>query len=85
MHGLQRLGHHHHVEAVAGEIAQALVQVLLDHVHAVVDAVGDVFRVDLQAVAADLLVVAQPGQQLAPAAAEVEHPAARGDPVLDDF
>ncbi|MNP84870.1 hypothetical protein D3C76_1843710 [compost metagenome] len=50
-----------------------------------VDAVGDVLRVDLQAVAADLLVVAQPGQQLAPAAAEVEHPAARRNPVLDDF
>ncbi|MCY1460576.1 hypothetical protein D9M71_781470 [compost metagenome] len=85
VHRLQRLGHHHHVEAVAGEVAQALVQVLLDHVHATVEAVGDVLGVDFQAIAGDLLVVAQPGQQFATAAAKVEHPAAGGNPVLDDF
>src|SRR5690606_30097866 len=45
---------------------------------------GDVVRVDLQAVAADLFVVTQPRQQLAVAAAEVEHPAAGRNPVLDD-
>ncbi|MDT4873113.1 hypothetical protein FQZ97_1083400 [compost metagenome] len=82
--GLQRLGHHHHIEAVAGKVAQALVEVLFDHVDALADALGDVLRVDLQAVAADLLVFVQPGQQLAIAATEVEHPAAGGYPVLDD-
>src|SRR3546814_7789764 len=84
MHGLQRLGHHHHVEAVAGEVAQAQVEVLLDDVDARVDAGGDVVRVDFQAVAADLLVIAQPGQQLAIAAAEVENSAAGRNPLLDD-
>jgi hypothetical protein len=34
VHGLQGLGHDHDVEAVAGEVAQALVQVLLDDVDA---------------------------------------------------
>ncbi|MNG11706.1 hypothetical protein D3C84_952630 [compost metagenome] len=82
--GLQRLGHHHHVEAVAGEVAQALVEVLLDDVDALGDALGDVVRVDLQAIAADPLVLGQPGEQFAIAAAEVEYPAAGGDPVLDD-
>jgi len=85
VHGLQGLGHDHHVEAVAGEIAEALVQVLFDDVDAVLQAAGDVVRVDLQAVAGDLLVVTQPGQQVAVAAAQVEHAAAGGDPVLDDF
>src|SRR5690606_9631727 len=45
VHGLQRLGHHHHVEAVAGEVAQAQVEVLLDDIDALVDAGGDVVRV----------------------------------------
>src|SRR5690606_39351046 len=52
VNGLQRLGHDHHVEAVAGEVAQAQVQVLLDDVDAFLDAGGDVVRVDFQAVAA---------------------------------
>ena len=46
LHGLQGLGHHHHVKAVAGEVTQALVEVLLDHVDAFVQAFGDVVRVD---------------------------------------
>jgi len=47
VHRLQRLGHHHHVEAVAGEVAKAEVEVLFDDVDALVDAGGDVVRVDL--------------------------------------
>lgn len=66
-------------------VAQALVQVLLDHVDALGHALGDVVRVVFQAIAGDLLVVAQPAQQFAIAAAKVEHAAAGGDPVLDDF
>src|SRR5690606_9682665 len=70
---LQRLGHDHHVEAVAGEVAQTQVEVLFDDVDAALDAQGDLVRVDFQAVAGNLLVVAQPGEQLAVAAAQVEH------------
>jgi len=49
------------------------------------DAFGDVVRVVFQAIAGDLLVVAQPAQQFAITTTEVEHAAAGGDPVLDDF
>ncbi|MNF65478.1 hypothetical protein D3C84_472420 [compost metagenome] len=85
VHRLQRLGHDHDIETVAGKVAQALVQVLFDDVDALGHALGDVVRVVFQAVAGDLLVVAQPGQQFAIAAPEVEHAAAGGDPFLDDF
>ncbi|MNT09244.1 hypothetical protein D3C72_1440200 [compost metagenome] len=85
MHGLQCLGHDHDVETVAGEVAQALVQVLFDDVDALGHALGDVVGVVFQAITGDLLVIAQPGQQFAIAAPEVEHAAAGGDPFLDDF
>lgn len=84
LHGLQRLGHDHHVEAVAGEVGQAAVEILLDDVDVLEQAFGDLVRVDLQAVAGDLLVIAQPGEQLAGAATEVEDSAAGGDPFLND-
>ena len=84
LHGLQGLGHNHDVEAVAGEVAEAFVQVLLDDVDALEQALGDVVGVDFQAVAADLLVLTQPGQQFAVAAAKVEDPATGGNPVLND-
>jgi hypothetical protein len=67
------------------KLPRPFVQVLLDDVDALGHAFGDVVGVVFQAVAGDVLVVAQPGQQFAVAAAEVEHAAAGGDPVLDDF
>ena len=85
MQGLQRLGHDHHVEAVAGEVAQTFVEVLLNDVDALAHALGDVVRIDFQAVAEHLLVFGQPGEQLAIAAPQVEHTAASGNPLLDDF
>ncbi len=84
-HGLQGLGHDHHVEAVAGEVAQAFVQVLFDDVDALGQAGGDIVGVDFQAIAGDLFAVTQRGQQFAATAAQVEYPAAGGDPVVDDF
>ena len=59
--------------------------VLLDDVDTFGHTGGDVVGVDLQPVAGDVLAIAQRGQQLAVAAAQVEYPAAGGDPVVDDF
>ena len=81
---MQCLGHDNHVEAITGEVAEALVEVLLDDVDTFLDAGGNVVRVDFQAIAADLLVVPKPGQQVTVTAAQVEHAAPRRDPVLDD-
>ena len=53
---LQRLGHHHEVEAVGREVRESLVEVLLDHVYAVLDTDRDMLRIDLEAVAVDALV-----------------------------
>ena len=85
MHHLQSLGHDHHIKAVAGKVAQPQVQVLLDDIDALLDAGVDLVRTDLQAIAGDVLVLLEPGQQLAVATAQVQYSAVFGDPLLDDF
>jgi hypothetical protein len=75
---LQGVELQHHVEAAVVEQGQALLEVELDHVDAALHAGVHVGVVDLDAVAAAALVLLQPGQQLAVAAAQVQHAAAGG-------
>src|SRR5690554_2888175 len=72
VHSLQGLGHDHGIEAVDLEIGQILIEVFLDHIHALADAGIDVVRVDFQDVATHLPVVLHIVQQLALSTAEVQ-------------
>jgi hypothetical protein len=83
VHRLQRLRQNDRVEHRVGEHPQAGVEVLLDHVDAVLHAFGDVVVADLDPVAAAGLRVAQMCEQRAVAAAEVEHATAGPYPVGD--
>ena len=66
-----------------GEQTQPGVQVLLHDIDTLLDTERDVIVVDLDAVAAARLGVAQVRKQRTVAAAEIEHAAARRDPVGD--
>ena len=81
---LQRVGHHDEIEAVAGEIRQTLIEVLLDDVDAGRDATGDHLRIDLEAVSVDAFRAPQMSEQFAVAATEVEHARVGGDEIGDD-
>jgi hypothetical protein len=83
VHDLQRMGHHHHVEALVREIRQALVEILLDDAEAAADGVGDVVRIDLDTGHIGATLLAQQSQELTIATAEVEHPGSGGDPAQD--
>ena len=71
VHHLQRLAHHHIVEAALVEVGQAFVEVALNDIDAAVHAGGDVVQIQLQAVAAYIAGRGQVGQQGAIAAAQV--------------
>ena len=77
--GLQGLRHHHHIETRIRKPRQAIVQVVFYDVHPRADAGVDLLRVDVQAIAADILVRLEVREQFAVAATKVEDPRAGFD------
>ena len=77
-------GHADVVDALVLEFGEASFQVALTGVDAGGDAADHVGDVEIDAVALHLLAVLQRRQEFAPAAAQVQHPAAGRDPVVDD-
>ena len=81
---LQRLRQDHVVEGVVGIIGEVGVGVALDHRQTLGDAFVDAFARQLDAAAVDAARLAEKPQQLAVAAADVEHLRARLDHLRDD-
>ena len=75
-HLRQGLGQHRVVEGAGGEVVEVVVGVALHHRQAPRQAGRDAFGADLQTAALDALLAAEQLQQLALAAADVEHPRA---------
>jgi hypothetical protein len=84
LHRLQRLGHDDVVERAVAEVLEPVVDVGLDHVDARREALRDVVRIDLEAVAAHVARPGQVRQQRAVTTAQIENPAARLDPFGDE-
>src|SRR3546814_3709387 len=83
--GLQRLAQHDEVEGILGIVREIGVGVALNRRQAVRDAFVDAVHAELDAAAVDLLELREIRQELAVAAADVEHPAVRLDHVGDQL
>src|SRR3954463_12136754 len=83
MDGLQRLRKDHEVEGTVGEERKAALQVDLQHVDVVRDAIEHRGVVDFHAVARRLALLPQMTQERAVAAAEIQHSRAGRHPVRD--
>ena len=83
MNRLQRLGENHAVEGMVAEEREAAFQVDLENVDIIVHAVEHRGVVDLHAVARRLALLPQGAQERAVAAAEIQHPRLRRDPLRD--
>jgi hypothetical protein len=83
MDRLQRLGEDRDVERPVGEGGEAVLQVHLQHVDVVLQALEHVRVVDLDAVARGLALGPEALEQRAVAAAEVQHAGAGRDPAQE--
>ncbi len=81
VHGLQGLGQHHRIELFVVEQRQAFFQVLLDHAHPAPHGRDHALVVQFDARPTHLAGPLQVIQQPAIAAAQIQHPAARLDPL----
>src|SRR5690606_21216006 len=81
---LQRVGHQHRIEALVRKVGQAEIEVGLDDVDAASDALGDLLRIDFDAVALDVVTALEHVEQGPVSAAEIENSAAGGDPAPHD-
>src|SRR3546814_2452372 len=75
---LQRLAQHDEIEGILGIVREIGVGVALNRRQAVRDAFVDAVHAELDAAAVDLLELREIRQELAVAAADVEHPAEIG-------
>ena len=85
LHGLDGLAEHNHIEAAVAERLQTLLQISLNHVHAAGDGGNHAAGVDFHAVAFAVFVLHQGVQQFAVAAAQIQHAAALGNPVVNQL
>ena len=84
MHHLERLAEDDPVVGEVAELGEALVQVALDDGQPALDAADDVVGLDLDAAGVDLLLALEALEQLARAAAEVQHAGAPLDQLDDE-